>query len=155
MTTIQSYTPQPNLPKTPAASKPSAEAWVDFGKDVCEFVGDTAVSGLAAAVCGPMVGASALFNGIRNLPNAASQIWQEGQTPADTVPDYLISRGAAAITMIPLAFTPVVFGLAGLAVGALGGAMEAKEKGLEHSIQTGYELSKGMKKGIEDIHFHL
>ncbi|MFN8611808.1 MAG: hypothetical protein U0931_29960 [Vulcanimicrobiota bacterium] len=155
MTAIQSYNPQPGFTKAPVASKPSPEAWLDFGKDVCEFIGDAAVGGVAAALCGPMVGASALVGGLRNLPKAASQLWREGQTPTDSVPDYLISRGAAAVTMIPLALTPVIYGLAGLAVGALGCALEAKEKGLEHGIQTGYELSRGMSKGIEGIEFHL
>lgn len=139
----------------PVTPKTTTVEWIDFGKDVCEFASDVTQGALAAAV-GATAALPAFAAGVRNLPRAASQIWSDALSqPSDDVVDSMLARAAAATAMVPLALTPLAFGLVGLFVGSVGAAMEASENGLLSGVKAAEKVIEVSQTAVNDFDYSL
>lgn len=142
-------------PSRPATT-PTAEQWLEFGKDACSFVGSLAEGAVGAVAGAAIVGTSSAVAGLTNIPRALDQVWSEARsTSADNVPDYLLSRGAAAIMTFPIAAMPIVLGTCGVVVGALGGGIQAQSEGLKSAVGVSLDVAGAAQKTASEFDYRI
>lgn len=148
---IPNHTNRAAHPKI-ATSRTDTSASSTFGRDVCELSTSLSKGAIGAVISAPIVCAAAFAGSLRNLPRMTNEVWQAARKPGQNIILSGLKQTNAAVTTVTLALSPVVFGLAGLAVGAHFGAVQAPHQGWGDNVSFARELAGAVGKMIDTMH---